>query len=277
MTYNATLRDYTIGEAEEWYWAAYGGALVTSNGYRGRRVDYLARHGVAVDGGDWARSSLIEIDLLHTSNDPATVEQAAARLREACAPQTDGSLVDLTVDLPSGVFVVYGRPLPPEVSTASHDLGQGRARFAFEMTDPLRYGAIGKSASVTVAASASGGMDTPMDTPMVTAAGSGGTGDVTVTNDGSADAPWKAFLTGPLTTPRLILGGKTITLDGAIATGSTALVDSRDGSVLVDGAPQPWVTVDSTWWEIPPGSSTFSFRAAAGTGTALLAWRDASF
>lgn len=275
MTYKVTIRDYAVGDDEEWYWYRDGGAQFVQSGYRAQRVAPIDRHGVVPVGGDYQSAIDLEIELFHASGSTSEVENAATRLRGAFAPETGDGLVELTLELPSGEFMLRGRPRPPEIIAAGNDHGYGAARLVFELLDPLRYSSTAKSAATSVAAS-TGGMVTPMDTPMVTT-GSGSSGDVTVTNDGTAPAPWQAFLTGPLTTPRLILGGETITVDGEIASGSTAILDSRDGSLLIDGAPYPWVTVDSVWWEIPPGSSTFSFRAAGGTGTALLTWRDASF
>lgn len=150
------------------------------------------------------------------------------------------------------------------------------ARIVIALTDPRWFADNTKTVSVGVA-SMSGGITTPINTTGgITTTGSGSTGDVTVVNSGTAKAPWTAYITGPVDTPRLILGGQTLELRGVVPAGSTLVVDSYNGTIRLDGATRPWATFESTWWEIPPGTSTFSFRAISGTGTAMLIWRDAS-
>lgn len=269
--FTAEARGYTFGCDEEWEWTDRPSLGFGS--YRAPRTDVVGRHGNTPNGGDFGGAGLLSWPVEHSSGNAAEAEAAGFRLRAAFAPQTDGELVEMSVVLFSGTYIVRGRPLRPEVVTTEFGTGSGLVQF--ETCDPLLYASTTNSVTVSVAAS-SGGMVTPMATPMVTT-GSGSSGDASVMNDGTAPAPWEAVLFGPLTSPRLILNGKTVLINGDIGAGSMAVVDSRTGSVLVDGVPRPWVSVSSDWWEIPPGASTFSFRASAGTGTASLYWRDASY
>lgn len=170
--------------------------------------------------------------------------------------------------------VYRGRPLSCVPVLDGSDTGS--ARCTFTVADPRWYSTT-KSVNVTVA-SMSGGITTPIDTTGgITSTGSGSSGDVTVVNAGTAPAPWTAYINGPVTTPRLILGGQTLELLGDVPAGSTLVVDSYNGTIRLDGASRPWKSFESVWWEIPPGTSTFSFRAVTGTGTATLIWQDASF
>lgn len=277
MTYTATLRGYTFGDEQEWDWLP-GSARFESNGYRGMRIPIAGRHGEHAAGGDYASSSRLVFELEHGSENRVTVEQAGARLRAAFAPHTANGLLELTVDLPSGAVVVRGRPTPPQIVPDANHFGYGVARAVFEMCDPLLYAAGMSSVTVSVGGTG-GGVTSPIVSPVVSTS-SGTSGDAAVTNSGTAPAHWVASLTGGTTgvdTPRLILEGQLIQIDGTIPAGSVLTIDSRDRSVLLDGQPRAWAAFRSAWWLIPPGQSTFSYRAVSGDGSATLTWRDASF
>lgn len=183
---------------------------------------------------------------------------------------------ELPVTIGTTTRVYRGRPSTYVPVLDGTNTGSGRCTFA--LSDPRWFDDLAKSVTVTVA-STTGGITTPIDTTGgITSTGSGSTGDANVVNNGTAPAPWVAYISGPVTTPRLMLGGQTVELLGDVLAGSTLVVDSHDGSVRlgVGGASRPWVSFESEWWEIPPGTSTFSFRAAAGTGSTTLIWQDAS-
>ena len=271
MTSSATLRDVTVGEGTDYPFMSPPGLP----GVRARQstVPRLSG-GISFTGADVGDGGTLPLEVFV---DGATSAAVMSLIDEVVAAWSPSDIVEeLELVLAGQTRVYRGRP-----AGAVPDLQwllEGHlaaVKLDFTVSDYRWYSATPKSVQVTVA-SMSGGMDTPMVTPMVTT-GSGSTGDVPVTNNGTAPAPWTAFLAGPLTTPRLILGGKVLTVGGTIAAGSTAVLDSREGSLLVNGAPQPWVTVDSEWWDIPPGQSTLSFRAAAGTGSVLVSWPDASY
>lgn len=273
MTETQTLRGVTTGQGTSYPWRAMPRGLGTQS--RRNRVQLLTG-GVAPVGADVGEAGELSFEVTVLGTSPSNTEALVNTLVAAWAPSYEEEVEELSLVLESVARVYRGRPIGSTIVLDGIRRGSlAAAQLRFEVVDDRWFSSTVKSVGVTVAGS-SGGMDTPMDTPMVTT-GSGSTGDVTVTNDGTAPAPWTAYLSGPLTSPRLILGGYTILIDGDIAAGSTVVVDSREQTVLVDGASQPWSTPTSTWWEIPPGASTFSFRASAGTGTATLTWRDASY
>jgi hypothetical protein len=228
--------------------------------------------GVTFTGSDVGESGTLAIEAHILGVDAANCVALADDLAAAWSPATEDR--EVLVSLPGSDRIYRGRPtscIPVIDGTET-----GAARCSFLVADWRWYANATKSVSVGVAA-LTGGITTPLDTTGgITSTGSGSTGDASVVNDGTAPTPWVAYIVGPVTTPRLILGGKTIELLGDVSAGSTLVVNGEDGSVRLGGASRPWVSFESTWWEIPPGTSTFSFRAVAGTGTATLIWQDAS-
>lgn len=229
----------------------------------------LPRGGIAFIDDDVSDAGTISFEALILGDD---LDDAKALWLALAAAWSPGGGDELALTIGTGTQVYRGRPLScvPVLDGYSTAV----ARCTFTVTDPRWFSTATQSVSVTVASS-SGGMDTPMDTPMVTT-GSGSTGDAAVFNAGTADAPWYAYIVGPVTTPRLILNGQLLEIVGDVPAGSMMTVDSETGVIRLDGASRPWDTFESTWWEIPPGASTLSFRAAAGTGSMVLVWQDAS-
>jgi hypothetical protein len=230
---------------------------------------HLPDGGVAFVGRDVGEAGSIsfECHIIGSSTDDCV--DLTDDIMAAFGPASDTRELTLTMGTRSKVF--RGRPLSCVPVLDGSDTGS--ARCSFTVAEPRWFSGVTKSVTVGVA-SLSGGFTTPFTTPFVTT-GSGSSGDVMVTNAGTAPAPWSAYITD-VTNPRLILGGNTIELIGVVPAGSVLVVDSYEGTIRLDGASRPWATFESVWWEIPPGASTFSFRAAAGTGTATLAWQDAS-
>jgi hypothetical protein len=230
----------------------------------------LADGGVAFVGRDVGEAGSIsfECHILGASTDDCV--DLVDDIMAAFGPASDNRELTLTMGTRSKVY--RGRPLScvPVLDGSQY----GAARCSFTVADPRWFGSLTKSVTIGVA-SLSGGMTTPLTTPLITT-GSGSSGDAVVTNAGTAPAPWTAYVSGPVTNPRLILGGNTIELLGVVPAGSTLVVDSYEGTIRLDGASRPWATFESVWWEIPAGTWTFSFRATAGTGSATLIWHDAS-
>lgn len=277
-SYAATLRDYTIGDFQDWEFTANWQLGIGD--YEGQRAKLPGRHGNVPMGADLAGAGLLTFDLeyLHAGSTGAQAEAAGFALKDAWSPETGDDVVELEVVMQSGTFVYLGRPMRPDVIT--DEFGYGTAHVQFETCDPLTYLSTTKSVTAT-AGGTSGGLTTPLTTP-VTTTGSGSTGDVSVTNAGTAPVSrWVIALTGGsagVATPRLMLGGQVVTIDGTIPAGVTALVDSDTGTITIGGAAVPWISPTSVWWSIPPSTtSTFSYRAASGDGTATLIWRDANY
>jgi hypothetical protein len=276
--YAATLRGYTVGDAQTWEWTS--NPQLGMGEYRAERATIPGQHGTVATSGDYGGPGLLEWELEYVHPEvtdgntrAATAEMAAFALRNAWRPHEGDGLLELTVQMQSGIYVYRGRPLRPAVIT--DEWGYGTANVKFDVLDPLMYAVSFRTAFVGLV-TFTGGFDSPIVTPIVTTS-SGSTGDAFVINEGYAPAPWTALLSGPLTNPRLILNGQSINIVGDIPAGSNLSVDSRTGRVELDGAMRPWVVGSSTWWDIPPGPSTFSLRADSGSGSATLSWRDAYY
>lgn len=146
-------------------------------------------------------------------------------------------------------------------------------RCAFTTADPFWLDPA-ENWSTAAVGTLTGGFDSPIVSPIVTTS-SGSTGDAAVLNQGTANAPWYALLFGPITNPVISLNGRSIQLVGDIPANSTLRIDGESHRVDLDGLMRPWAQFSSDWWDIPPGASTFSLRAQAGTGSGRLVWRDA--
>lgn len=275
MTYKATLRGYEFGDGEPWVWVNWPSG-VGPGAYRTDRAPAPGRGGEVALGPDYAGAGqlVFELRMLSTA---ALIEAEAFLLRQAFAPVSNGGeLLELTWESAGGTYVVRGRPEAPALDLNDAKFGKGLARVSFQTLDPLWYSVNWQQVTAT-AGGATGGIASPPVSPPVTTGGSSGA-DKAVFNGGTASAPWTMQLNGPLTTPSLMLNGLTVELyPGEISAGSVAYIDSRTRSVTLDGNPRAWVSFGSVWWDIPPGSSTFSLRATAGTGTATLMWRDANY
>lgn len=143
--------------------------------------------------------------------------------------------------------------------------------------DPLRYGQA-KSLLLNLPA-VSGGVRFPLRFPL-RFTGSTVSGDGDATNDGNITAPTVATLIGPLATPRLtnLLTGQWVQYNDTLAAGEFVvlylkfpLVALLQGTALRTGKVS---TGGGGTFGIKPGSNTIAFRAASGSGTALLEFSD---
>jgi hypothetical protein len=110
---------------------------------------------------------------------------------------------------------------------------------------------------------------------------------LTLTNNGNFYCSPIITFTGPLSVPSLAIGDETLTLDNnnspTIASGETVTIDTHTHSVLlnVTGASQSasvrsWVTHDSSFPVLPPGSSTATFTVGSGSsGSVSIVYADA--
>ena len=203
----------------------------------------------------------------------AAVEALLAALLAAWAPVRSGSLA-LTVNIAGTDWVLFGRPVEATVDATGLLYGWARARLVFEATDPRMFSAA--EASIVLGLVAGGGRTYPRTYPLTYGAGSDSDG--VAVNAGTFETDWVATIVGPVTTPRITLGetGQLVELDGDVPSGSTLVVSSADGSVLLDGSPRPgWPTLLSRFFKLPAGSNTIRFRAASGTGSCTFSWRHA--
>jgi hypothetical protein len=148
----------------------------------------------------------------------------------------------------------------------------------WKCSDPRRYSLTESTVTVGLASS-SGGLDYPLEYPLDYGASVGGSG--LVTNNGSADAPLHATLAGPLTNPVLACPDAdwTLRFDLTLAAGETLTVSAAAGTVTLDGADRLYTLAASSSpvdaCLLPPGQSSVSLAASAGSGSATLTYRHA--
>lgn len=150
----------------------------------------------------------------------------------------------------------------------------GKAAVEFYATDPRWYDSSFTTSSIALPSAATG-LTFPA-TASFTFGSAGTGGSATVTNAGNYPAPWVATFSGRLVTPSLSLGANTLTFNGTLNAGETLVVDSLARSVLLNGTASrySWLTLTSTWFTLPVGSSSVTFSAASGTGTCTFAYRS---
>jgi hypothetical protein len=276
--YQATVRSLTFGSGTDWDWLRIPSGIGPGD-YRMDRAVPVADDGLIPMGSDFAGPGVLAFELEIMNRTPVQVEQAARELRAAFKPASGAALLEMTVELASGAYIIRGRPMRPLVDLSQAHLGYAQALVQFETTDPLWYEATVRSVTlvnpsggggVTVAA---GGVTVAADG--VTVASAGTTGDASAVS-GTADTHWSAILVGPLETPRLMIGGRSVQIDATIPLGVNLVVDSRKQSVTEGNQPRPWINVTAKWTKIPADDPvTISLRAVSGTGQAIVTWRPA--
>lgn len=160
----------------------------------------------------------------------------------------------------------------------------GQVPFAIEWrcADPLRYGTA--STLETTFPQRKGGLRFPLFTPAghLFFGERSTSGQVTVANDGTADA-WPQFtVTGPVPPFQIVAvnSGRRLVFSRAVNAGDVLLIDSATGVVVLNGGDVDYSGYLTTaeWAPIGAGASeTFAFLPVEGDGTGSLAvtWRSA--
>lgn len=148
-------------------------------------------------------------------------------------------------------------------------LSPSRGTFAVTLQafDPTLYGTTPLSAQSGVPGGG-GGVSFPITFPVTFSGGSSGNGDVNVTNVGNASVFPTIVITGPCVDPSLTLHTPnqdyTLSFSGiVIDANQTLTIDMKNRTVLSNtlGSAYSYVVPGSSWWAIPPGTWTVSFRA----------------
>jgi hypothetical protein len=174
--------------------------------------------------------------------------------------------------------LVYCRPSARAIPT-DRDLRVKVAHATIQLVaeDPLRYSAVEQSTSTGVGSTV-GGFNFPANFPAVFGTATPGT--LTAVNDGLAEAPWTAMLTGPLLSPKILHVGKqqALELNGFdLTAGQTLVFEQRTRTALLNGtASRSGSLTRRDWFTLSPGSNLIQLDAASGTGQLTLTWRSAS-
>jgi hypothetical protein len=233
---------------------------------------------------------VITIDGYATCPDESALEQGMDRFNELLS---DGRLHTLTATEQTRVRQVdVHLGAEPVVDPLSGN------RFDFGLTviavDPLKYSADLHTDQTGLAQDAPGGIqwNGPAGTTgvqwggpagttgLVWQAGNGNTGVMVLSNDGSADAPIRFAIAGPVSAPSIVdvTNGHTITFPDAVPSGSQFVVDTGTGYAALDGANRYPQLTARDFFVIPRRSSIeVAFRSPVSSPSAVLtaAWRDA--
>lgn len=148
-----------------------------------------------------------------------------------------------------------------------------------EAPDPRRYGVTAKSLLLGLPVS-TGGNTWPGESWPEIFLGSTQSGDGDAVNDGNLNAPVKVTFTGPLEVPQAlnVTTGQSVSYVATLAVGefvdvymTTPMVALLMGTADRTGYVS---TAGGGPWGLAPGQNHIAFRAASGTGTALLQWSD---
>jgi hypothetical protein len=219
--------------------------------------------------GDHIGSQFVRARIVTVSGSIANrdARDGLAQALVAASPVQSDAIQDLTIE-------TFGRALTASARLIRRSLpvgdnyAAGAVPFALQWKcpDPLRYGAI-QSAVSTGLPTSSGGLAYPLTYPL-TYGTSGSSGQLTLTNDGTADAPFVATVTGSLPTGfEISAAGQRIRYEFPVPAGETLTIDTGEGTVVAQGtADRRGNLTSADWIQVPAGSTTtLQFTSLGGT------------
>lgn len=210
--------------------------------------------------------------------------RALAALQSAWNTAVDrrapGAVTELRYGAAGRTRMIYGRPrnFLPNVSESLED-GHVVATAEFQAQDTLHYSEEWESRTVSLVPGVSGGLRSPLVSPLTTVAGGTRYGAITV--GGDAPTPVEVLFRGPVTAPKVSSGGWEVGLTTALAYDETALFDARTGAVTRnDGASLSGAVTRGTYLpeaRLVPGAHEIIYSGTDHTGTssATVSWRPA--
>lgn len=142
--------------------------------------------------------------------------------------------------------------------------------------DPRKYSTVLHSVSSTQAATAAG-LAPPLTPPFTLPAGAPPM-YVACVNNGSFETRPTVTITGPISGPAVVnvTTGQAVSFSGlTLASTDVLTVDFSARQALLNGVYRP-ADIASSWWVMPPGSTTVQVTGTASTGAQMtVAWRDA--
>ncbi|MEU8655261.1 hypothetical protein [Actinoplanes philippinensis] len=252
--------------------------------FRTDDTDRPRQDGIAF-GVDFTGSRTITFDLGVLADTEAQARALLADLANAWRARAvrsgRGSMAELRVQHAGRERVIYGRPRRFAVS--EEEIGEGFVAVAadFVTADDVFYGSADESGAVALVPAPSGGLITPLTTPLTTTAKSDRS---TVISVGGELSAWPVITVyGPITTPVIeVVGRWRMTLSASIAAGDSVTVDTRPWARTIlragGGSLAGALTRDSVRLAraaLAPGSYEIALRGIDATGTASMriAWR----
>lgn len=139
-----------------------------------------------------------------------------------------------------------------------------KAALQFYAPDPLKYGE--QLYDTTGLATSSGGLTYPLTYPL-NYGSAGNLGRITATNPGSADASLILTVSGPIDAQGFsvttIEDGVTLTYNAALGANDTVVIDTRVGSVILNGTADRRALLSYSQWPVIPANSTRTIQFSA--------------
>jgi hypothetical protein len=206
-------------------------------------------------------------------SDGVSLDHAAQQLGGVFAP---GGVTEqpLWLQTPAGTFARMCRArkhnCPIDINRVM--AGVTVATTLLHSTDPRWYAAPSLSQTVGLPTSIGGGLPVPPAVPWALGGGSVG-GLVNVVNSGLFEMRPVLVITGPCINPVVanlsILGAPWVGVTQTLNAGDTLVIDLDWQSVVyttagssIGASRRNALTYGSTWWNLPPGSSTIEFTSA---------------
>lgn len=220
-------------------------------------------HGLFDPGTDWRTGAGFTATLSYRGETPGEVEQAVRELKAIastddlvrCVVETDlgttwREVSIRKIDIPGLTFMGFMKGIALDLLAP----------------DPLAYGV--ESSVSTGLPAPGGGVVFPVGFPVGFGA-AGVDGRARFTNDGTAPAPVRFRVSGGLPdgfSLRCVETGDALTFRRPVASDDYVLLDSSDGSALLNGvSPVSGYLTDDDWWQVGPGETcTVQFTSLGG-------------
>ncbi len=237
-------------------------------------------------GVDFFRGRTITFDLAMRGLSEADVrahgDALAAVWRANVVRRTPGAVAELRSRYRASERVVFGRPRRMALNTREAATGLLITAVAdFKAADDKFYSAAEQVLSVALVPTPSGGLVSPLASPLATTANSNRAVGI---NLGGELPTWLTLeIDGPLTNPLVTVGDLRWELNMTIPENQTLVIDSRPWArtVLLNGSNAAGKFIRTSTRlsdsELEPGSYGVSFGGTSATGTAQLRlkWREA--
>lgn len=231
-------------------------------------------------GPGFSQSRMVTFEMQVRGDHKGFMEQVVQLLRERL--RYSDTEQELWVRDSGRTLIADARVIARDIGHApERSLGVMAAGVQWKQTNPL-HRAPGERSAHLAATDGSGGIVYPIVYPIDYGI-EGGPGQEVLLNAGTDPAPAIIVFHGPAVDGYgVTIAGQMLRFTGPLAIGDTLTVDTRDGSVLLNGSSDRtgWVSTDSVppeTWRIPPGEAacTFSLAAGGGVGTGVdLTWFD---
>lgn len=232
-------------------------------------------------GRDFIGARTVIVDVTVTGDDDAdalTNFDALMAAWQLATPDSTAAM-PLKLRLPGrGNVRVHGRPRDVSADLSNLNAGRIPCTLLFATDSP----AILSDTLLTVTvglAEAGAGRTYPRVYPLVYGAGASG-GIIHATNAGNYASRPVVTIVGPCVNPKVedVPAGAFMQCIISLASTDTLAIDFDARTILLNGANRYGTkTIDSTWWELAPGTSEVHFTANAfqAGATCTLAWRPA--